>query len=135
MTATSHLADEVDIVGNTSQTGYTEIHQVIDLTSSVDAESRHLTWVAPTNDKSPSSWRIMAWYERYTNQRSINAGENPTDFIQNGSWVVDHFSAAGSQIMTDFFDNYVVPDPEDKPLLSKVGKYGESSMKFQIARG
>lgn len=69
----------------------------------------------------------MAWYERYTNQRSINAGEDPTGFLQNGSWIVDHFSAAGSQIMTDFFDNYVVPDSEDKVLLSKVGKYGESA--------
>lgn len=70
----------------------------------------------------------MAWYERYTNQRSITAGENPASFLQNGSWIVDHFSAAGSHIMTDFFDNHVVPGAEDKVLLSKVGKYGESAV-------
>lgn len=69
----------------------------------------------------------MAWYERHTNQRSINAGDEPASFLQNGSWIVDHFSAAGSQIMTDFFDSHVVPDPDDKALLSRVGKYGESA--------
>lgn len=116
----------VNTVGNTSQTGDVEIRQVLDLTSLVDTESRHLTWAAPAN-KSQYSWRIMAWYERFTNQRSINAGADPTGFLQNGSWIVDHFSAAGSQIMTDFFDNYVVPDFKDKVLLSKVGKYGESA--------
>lgn len=58
---------------------------------------------------------------------SINAGVDPTGFLQNGSWIVDHFNAAGSEIMTDFFDNYVMPDAEDKVLLSKVGKYGESA--------
>ncbi|KAK7708376.1 hypothetical protein SLS63_013491 [Diaporthe eres] len=63
-------------------------------------------------------------------QRSINAGEDPTSFLQNGSWVVDHFSAAGSQIMTDFFDSHVVPDPDDKALLTKVGKYGESAAQY-----
>lgn len=82
----------------------------------------------------------MAWYETYTNQRSINAGEDPTSFLQNGSWIVDHFSAAGAQIMTEFFDSHVVPSPDDKALLSKVGKYGESAalsskilLKSQIA--
>lgn len=116
----------VNTVGNTSQTDDIEIRQVLDLTSLVDTKSRHLTWAAPANTPQ-SSWRIMAWYERYTTQRSINAGDHPIDFLQNGSWIVDHFSAAGSQIMTDFFDNYVVPDTEDKVLVSKVGKYGESA--------
>lgn len=67
----------------------------------------------------------MIWYERYTNQRSINAGEDVTSFLQNGSWIVDHFSSTGSQIMTDFFDKHVVPNLEDKMLLSRVGKYGK----------
>lgn len=68
----------------------------------------------------------MAWYERHTNQRSINGGPGASNYVQNGSWIVDHFSKAGSRIMTQFFDDHVVPDPEDRSLLAKVGKYGMS---------
>lgn len=70
----------------------------------------------------------MAWYERHTNQRSINGGPGASNYVQNGSWIVDHFSKAGSRIMTQFFDDHVVPDPEDRSLLAKVGKYGTSPM-------
>lgn len=66
----------------------------------------------------------MAWYERFTNQRSINPGPDARGIIQNGSWIVDHFSADGADIMTKFFDDYIVPDEEDRQLLRKVGNYG-----------
>ena len=66
----------------------------------------------------------MSWYERYTNQRSIDGGDDPSNYMQNGSWIVDHFSARGSNLITKFFDDYIVPDREDKDLLAKVGRYG-----------
>ncbi len=32
----------------------------------------------------------------------------PENFIQNGSWTVDHFSARGAKVMTDFWENYLL---------------------------
>lgn len=66
----------------------------------------------------------MAWYERYTNQRSVNGGKNPANYVQNGSWIVDHFSAAGSRRMTDFYDDFIIPEQSDKELLGRTGNFG-----------
>ncbi|KAF6838245.1 hypothetical protein CPLU01_02606 [Colletotrichum plurivorum] len=86
----SHLDGE-------DNTGYTKVTSVVDLTSSVSPDSRSLSWTAPKTEN-VTSWRIMAWYQRFTNQRSIDPGSNPTTYLQNGSWIVDHFSAAGSEL-------------------------------------
>lgn len=65
----------------------------------------------------------MVRYGIYTNQRSVNIGEDPISYLQSGSWIVGHFGAAGSQTMTDLVDDHVALDPKNKALLSKVGKY------------
>ncbi|OJD32230.1 uncharacterized protein BKCO1_4000073 [Diplodia corticola] len=104
------------------------VGRVVDLTGEVDPVLRELNWTAPEGE---SEWRLMAWYERYTNQRSCAGGVNATDYIGNGSWTVDHFSAAGSKKLTDFFDAHVIPDAETRELLASVGKYGwEDSMEM-----
>ncbi|EKG14347.1 hypothetical protein MPH_08469 [Macrophomina phaseolina MS6] len=101
--------------------------EVVDLTAEV-GEDRSLNWTAPTGN---STWRIIAWYERYTNQKSCSGGLNATDYIGNGSWTVDHFSANGSKKLTDFFDEHVIGDAETRELLASVGKYGwEDSMEM-----
>ncbi|KAJ0340776.1 hypothetical protein COL154_002730 [Colletotrichum chrysophilum] len=56
--------------------------------------------------------------------RSIDAAPDAVSWLQNGSWVTDHFSAAGAKKLTDFFDEYIIPEEEDKKLLARVGKYG-----------
>ncbi|KAL1649437.1 hypothetical protein SLS58_001492 [Diplodia intermedia] len=129
--------------------------RVVDLTAEVDPETRELSWTPPEGE---SEWRLMAWYERYTNQKSCSGGLNATEYIGNGSWTVDHFSAAGewggfgdggfsvvalavaaiadafsigSRKLTDFFDAHVIPDDETRELLASVGKYGwEDSMEM-----
>ncbi|KKY13290.1 putative secreted protein [Diplodia seriata] len=106
------------------------VGRIIDLTSSVNAD-RSLSWTAPAGN---STWKVMAWYERFTNQKSQSPGLNATNFIQNGSWVVDHFSAAGSKKMTDFFDEHVIPDDESRKLLAAVGQHGwEDSMEMMTS--
>ncbi|KAM0322963.1 hypothetical protein ACHAQA_009062 [Verticillium albo-atrum] len=108
------------------------IGRVIDLSDSVDADSRFLSWTPPTDSQRP--WRLMAWYQRYTNQRSIDPAPDAKNFVQNGSWILDHFSASGAKILTDFFDEYLVPEEEDKELLSRVGKYAwQDSMEMHSA--
>ncbi|KAI1360749.1 hypothetical protein F5Y08DRAFT_348515 [Xylaria arbuscula] len=69
-----------------------------------------------------------------SDKRSILGEPDPLNFVQNGSWIVDHFSAAGARKMTSFFDDYVVPDDADKELLSRVSKYAwEDSMEMNAA--
>ncbi|CZR63542.1 uncharacterized protein PAC_13439 [Phialocephala subalpina] len=100
---------------------------IIDLTSEVT--NGFLGWTPPTD----SNYTLIAFYERYTNQRSCIGGVNATDFIGNGSWTVDHFSAAGSKRTTDFLDQHVIYD-EVKDLLEEVGEYSwEDSMEQQAA--
>ncbi|KAL2678407.1 hypothetical protein Neosp_009153 [[Neocosmospora] mangrovei] len=94
-------------------------HGIMNLTPQVNKSSRRLVWEAPASVNN-GSWRIMAWYERYTNQRAIDGGQNPENYVQNESWIVDHFSAARSRLMTQFFDGYIVPDQSDTDLLAGV---------------
>ncbi|KAJ4220296.1 hypothetical protein NW760_012216 [Fusarium oxysporum] len=78
-----------------------------------------------------ATWRIMGWYERFTNQRSIDGPSDAKTYLQNGSWIVDHFSAAGARIMDQFFDDHIVPEQSDRDLLASVGKYAwEDSMEM-----
>lgn len=65
--------------------------EVVDLTDQVGGDNS-LNWTAPEGN---STWRLIAWYERQANQRSCAGGLNATDYIGNGSWTVDHFSAEG----------------------------------------
>jgi hypothetical protein len=46
----------------------------------------------------------------------------PQDFIHNGSWTVDHFSARGAKVMTDFWDKYLLVDGT-KEALKEVANY------------
>ena len=43
---------------------------------------------------------------------------------QNGSWAVDHYSALGAKVMTDYWENYIVPDDSSlKQLVVDIGNY------------
>ncbi|KAI8267686.1 hypothetical protein K4K58_007307 [Colletotrichum sp. SAR11_239] len=114
------LAVEQTTESNASSTAV-NLSRVIDITASVDKFTRSVSWTPPTD--SQNTWRIMAWYTRYTNQRSIDAAPDAVSWLQNGSWVTDHFSAAGAKKLTDFFDEYIIPQEQDRKLLARVGKY------------
>ncbi|OJD30258.1 uncharacterized protein BKCO1_630007 [Diplodia corticola] len=104
-----------------------QVGEVIDLTAQIGA-GRSLNWTAPAGN---STWRVIAWYERYTNQKSCQGGLNATDPIGNGSWAVDHFSANGSKKITQFLDEHVFPDAETRELLASVGRLAwEDSMEM-----
>ncbi|KAL9108497.1 MAG: hypothetical protein Q9227_006712 [Pyrenula ochraceoflavens] len=47
----------------------------------------------------------------------------PQNYLQNGSWAVDHFSALGAQTVTDFWEQYVLINGT-RELLERVGNYG-----------
>ena len=46
----------------------------------------------------------------------------PQDWRQNGSWTVDHFSATGAKVVTDFWEKYVLTG-STKSLIRAVGNY------------
>ncbi|OHF01555.1 hypothetical protein CORC01_03045 [Colletotrichum orchidophilum] len=120
--------------GSFSTSGGTAVNlvRVIDITALVNQPTRSISWTPP--EDSQNTWRIMAWYTRYTNQRSIDAAPDAATWVQNGSWVTDHFSAAGARKLTGFFDEYIIPEEKDKELLARVGKYAwEDSMEMDTA--
>ncbi|EXF81412.1 hypothetical protein CFIO01_01074 [Colletotrichum fioriniae PJ7] len=125
------LAVEQAPGSNVSSTAV-NLGRVIDITTLVDPFTRSVSWTTPKD--SQNIWRIMAWYTRYTNQRSIEAAPDAATWVKNGSWVTDHFSAAGAKKLTGFFDEYIIPEEEDRELLARVGKYAwEDSMEMDTA--
>ncbi|OTA92609.1 hypothetical protein M434DRAFT_74272 [Hypoxylon sp. CO27-5] len=124
----------VEVLGQSEESpGTVVVGRIIDLSDYVDPKTRFISWGPPSGDTG-STWRLMAWYQRYTNQRSISGGPDARNFVQNGSWIVDHFSAEGAKKMTRFFDEYIVPEARDKEALSRVAKYAwEDSMEMDSA--
>lgn len=56
-----------------------------------------------------------------------------TNYIQNGSWAVDHFSAAGAQVVMDLW-NEALLDGNMKSIINEVGNYmWEDSMEMSTA--
>lgn len=46
----------------------------------------------------------------------------PTDYVHNGSWVVDHFSARGARVITQFWEKHLLVDGT-KERLQQVARY------------
>lgn len=80
-----------------------------------------ITWTAPKDYK---EYVLFAHYERYTNQRSCDGV--PTDVIANGSWVTDHFSAAGAKLASQFWEKNLL-STQIRQLLKEVGKHSKFS--------
>lgn len=69
--------------------------------------------------------RLFAFYQHLTLHKNYPSTTNASDSIfDNGSYVVDHFSARGAQTVTRFWEKHILKD-EIKPLLATVGNYGE----------
>lgn len=58
---------------------------------------------------------------------------NATNWRDNGSWAVDHLSAAGAKTMTNFWEQYIVPEGSSlKQLVQEIGNYAwEDSIEIQ----
>jgi len=84
-----------------------------------------LDWEAPSSagngQEASPSWVVMAFYQRYSNDRSCVSVAQASTWIGNGSWTVDHFSVAGAKKTTDFWDQHIVDDEEIDTLLRQVG--------------
>ncbi|PNP85070.1 hypothetical protein FNYG_01595 [Fusarium nygamai] len=118
--ASKNASDESNI--------FVSLHEksLVDLTKNV--KNGKLTWTAPKDYK---EYVLFAHYERYTNQRSADGV--PTDVIANGSWVTDHFSAAGAKLAASFWEKNLLTT-QIRQLLKAVGKHTwEDSMEIQAS--
>ncbi|RDW77799.1 hypothetical protein BP6252_05852 [Coleophoma cylindrospora] len=67
-------------------------------------------------------YKLWAAYLKHSDVRTVRPGNDPQNFIQNGSWAVDHFSPLGAKTTTDFLENHILVNGS-KELLQQVGNY------------
>lgn len=75
----------------------------------------------PASDRAVE-YIVYASYSVLTGERACVAGPNPQNFIQNGSFVVDHFSPVGAKVTTDFLEKYVFVNGV-REILKEIGNY------------
>jgi hypothetical protein len=98
---------------------------ITDVTSKVRANGT-LSMTFPAN-QSAISYIIYASFYALSHVEACIPGSDPDpqNFIQNGSFAVDHFSVRGAKVTTDFLEKYVFVDGV-KELMQQVGKYSMS---------
>lgn len=71
-----------------------------------------------------SSYRLFAFYQYLTHEKNLEYSSGTGETIwDNGSYVVDHYSPRGAQVVTKFWEKYILPNGV-KDLLKEVGNYG-----------
>ncbi|KAJ5639241.1 uncharacterized protein N7484_007103 [Penicillium longicatenatum] len=113
-----------------------------DVTSMVKSDGR-LKVEATSNSEGTESL-VFAYYLIHSRYREAPDPTDPsivtavpqspvTEYSQNGSWVVDHWSAAGAQVVANFWKQSIL-DSEIGQLLRDVGNYlWEDSQEFSVA--
>ncbi|KFZ01131.1 hypothetical protein V501_10201 [Pseudogymnoascus sp. VKM F-4519 (FW-2642)] len=91
-----------------------------DATSLID--SKGFIETNPTLTSDAQYYVIQAYYAVQPLERELAAwSSNPQTIFQNGSVAVDHFSAVGAKVITNFMEDYVLIDGV-KELFQQVGK-------------
>ncbi|KAK5170341.1 uncharacterized protein LTR77_004928 [Saxophila tyrrhenica] len=100
-----------------------------DLTDSV-SKTGALSFSPPAHNTS-GHYRIFASYQVLTHAKNLDPDTNATNTIfDNGCYIVDHFDGKGAQVVTDFWDRYILVNGI-KELLSEAGNSGwEDSMEL-----
>lgn len=72
-----------------------------------------------------STYQLFAFYEFLSHEKNLEYTSSPSKTIwDNGSYVVDHYSARGAQTTTKFWEKHLLTD-EVQELLMNVGNYGK----------
>ncbi|KAF5020809.1 hypothetical protein F66182_7148, partial [Fusarium sp. NRRL 66182] len=78
----------------------------IDESSLLDLTERvvdgHLTWDVPDDH---DNYELLAFYQKYTNQRACDDDPGEASLFANGSWITDHFSSAGAHLAIDLMEH------------------------------
>ncbi|KAI8317095.1 hypothetical protein K4K59_011003 [Colletotrichum sp. SAR11_240] len=71
-----------------------------------------------------SDYELFFFYETLSGQKNLAFASKRTETIwDNGSYVVDHFSSKGAEVVRDFWEQHIFVD-NVKELLTEVGNYG-----------
>jgi hypothetical protein len=102
--------------------GVTPLDQasVVDLTANVD--NGQLTWTAPAG----GTWVVLSYWLRGSAQQP-EAGP----FTTPTSYVVDHFSPAGTQAITDFWEQNILGERIRRLLRQAGGAFFEDSLEIE----
>jgi hypothetical protein len=102
--------------------GITPLDQasVVDISSAITGGT--LTWSAPAG----SDWVVLSYWQRGSGQQPESGPfTNPT------SYVVDHFSAAGTQAVTGFWDDNILTPRIRRLLRQAGGTFFEDSLEIE----
>ncbi|KAJ0119379.1 hypothetical protein J7T55_013618 [Diaporthe amygdali] len=96
---------------------------LIDITSMISEKGR-LILKAPLNLPYGHDQELFFFYQKLSHNQNVHFASNTTATIwDNGSYVVDHFSAQGARTVQAFWEEYILTD-NVKFLLQEVGHYG-----------
>ena len=87
---------------------------LIDVTDKVDSHGK-ISLQFPLTETTGSGHNVFAVYIALSGYRAQQGPEGlggpqstPESWLQNGSWAVDHFSARGAKLTTDFWEQYIL---------------------------
>jgi hypothetical protein len=103
-------------------------NSINDITTQVRRDGS-ISLKVPLNE-TVQNYFLWASYFKLSSTRAAVPGQNPQSFLQNGSFAVDHFSARGAKVTTDFLEKYVLVDGV-KELMQEVGKYSTFTTSFR----
>lgn len=113
---------------------------LVDVTALVKSNGH--VQVKPTGTSAGLERVIFAYYLTHSEYREapspvdveVAIPQSPiTSYTQNGSWVVDHFSAEGAQVTIDFWQKSVL-DAEIGSLIREAGNYlWEDSQEYSVS--
>lgn len=70
-----------------------------------------------------SHYRVFSFYQTLSHNKNLQFNSTVHNSIfDDGSYVVDHFSAAGAQTVANFWEEYILQDGV-KAQLQRVGRY------------
>lgn len=73
-----------------------------------------------------SSHQLFAFYQKLSlNKNLAITRATPQTIFDNGSYIVDHYSASGANVITKFWATYILSNNVSE-LLREVGNYGVS---------
>ncbi|KAH7383434.1 secreted protein [Cadophora sp. MPI-SDFR-AT-0126] len=101
---------------------YVEADSIRDVTHLVNSNGT-LSLKFPISRTGNSTRHIVyASYYQLSGARACTPGKQPQNFLQNGSFAVDHFSPEGAKVTTDFLEKYVLVNGV-RELMQETGKY------------
>ncbi|OBR14858.1 Secreted protein [Colletotrichum higginsianum IMI 349063] len=102
-----------------------------DVTNMV-SEDGSLLLEVPEASPGGLGYELFFFYQKLSHNQNVHFSSNTTGSIwDNGSYVVDHFSARGAQKVQDFWEHYILAG-NVKELLKETGNYGwEDSLEIK----